>query len=137
VSAIVVILLLAAGPRVTVDETCQLLNLASAVDQAFLDALPSSGIPYNMSPANLPCFADSDESRVHALRSKVAAQNPHACLAFEKAWNVTALEAKLREANIPVWRPNPPEAGRISICHLERDSARVKSAVQEVFPGIK
>jgi hypothetical protein len=137
VSAIVVILVLAAGPRVTLDETCQQLDLASAVDQAFLEALPTSGIPYRMSKPNLPCFADADETRVNELQSKVAAQNPQACLTFEKAWNVTGLEAKLRDANVPVWRPNTSDTGRITICHLKRVSARVKSAVQEVFPGIK
>ena len=136
VTAIAMLLVLAANSRVILNETCHELNPMSAIDRAYLEALPASGIPFKLWDGS-PCFADADEPRATALKSKLEAQYPHTCVAFEKAWNVTAVETKLREAKVPVWREKVVPSGGVAICHLTRDGAKVKAAVHEVFPDLK
>ena len=116
-------------------ETCLQLKSQSAVDRALLGALKTSGIPYGLSRPDLPCFADSDMSKVYELRAKVEAKNPTACLTFEKAWNVPALEDELRGRGVHAWRQTSSPS--ITICHLARDKAEVRAAVQKVFPETK
>jgi hypothetical protein len=136
VTAIAVLIPIAANSVTAPEETCHEVDPKSAIDRAFLEALPASGISYT-TWRGAPCFADADESRVAALKSKIEAQHPHTCLTFEKAWNVPAVEARLREASVPVWRAKVIPSGRITMCHLNRDSAKVKAAIHEVFPDLK
>ena len=132
-SGIILILALLSTPASA--ETCLQLKSQSAVDRAFLEALKASPIPHAFSRPDQPCFADSALPKAHELRAKIEAKNPTSCMTFKKAWNVPALESELESRGVSAWRQTGPPS--ITICHLVRDTAEVRAAVQKVLPQTK
>jgi hypothetical protein len=111
-------------------EMCTAINAYSVIDRVFIANVQMSGTTYNMSKKDMICYADADDAKVAALRTKVYAANPQSCATFAKADDAVTARTELAKKSVPSWNETP-----LKLCYLAKDEEVASKVVTKDAPA--